>query len=75
MNEGVCPKCHGREVYGLMPQGEDSVIQLGWIKNLPIRHAVCALCGYMETYVRDPELLDKVRKHGWRIGEEGGDAQ
>lgn len=71
MHAGICAKCQGREVYDLIPEGEDGVILFGLVKRLPIRHAVCALCGYVETYVRDAELLPRVRKYGWRIGGEG----
>ncbi|HYF66421.1 MAG TPA: hypothetical protein VD886_26570 [Herpetosiphonaceae bacterium] len=75
MQNGMCPKCQGREVYDIAPQGEDGSILIGLMKKLPIRYLLCAACGYLETYALTPDNAREAAKKGWRVTGEGHDAQ
>lgn len=75
MHNGICPKCQGREVYEVVPKGQDGDIMLGVLARLPVRYMLCVGCGYMETYARNLSWAREAAKKGWRIGGEGRDGQ
>ena len=75
MQDGICPKCQRREVYEVVPKGQDGDIMLGVLARLPIRYLLCAGCGYMETYALDASWAQEAAKKGWRVTGENRDGQ
>ena len=61
MKTGICPKCSSHEVFsgaGIAlkkgPFGSNS-IPIGLTSIAALDNLVCAECGYVESYVSDPE--------------------
>lgn len=71
MKNGVCPRCHAREVYSSAniryKTGNSSTIPLSFLRSIPLDNYVCTNCGYVESYVADQDMLSRVRDIWTRI--------
>ena len=70
MKTGICPKCSSHEVFsgaGVAlkkgPFGSNS-IPIGITSIAALDNLVCAECGYVESYVSDPDKLAEI-SHKW----------
>lgn len=65
MKDGVCPRCHALEIYSSAnfqyKTGNPTTIPLSFLRSIPLNNYVCANCGYVESYVADPEMLSRVK--------------
>ncbi len=70
MRNGVCPICNSPEVYVGTTRmasiragsyGANS-IPVNWAITAPLENFVCADCGYVESYILEPEKLEKIRE-------------
>lgn len=65
MKNGVCPRCRAQEVYSSAniryKTGNSSTIPLSFLRSIPLDNYVCTSCGYVESYVADPEMLLRVK--------------
>jgi len=68
MKNGICPKCNSSEVYAGRnlvfkggSYGSNSVPISFWVAA-PLDNYVCASCGYVESYIADPNKLTEIRK-------------
>ena len=66
MKTGICPKCSSHEVFsgaGVAlkkgPFGSNS-IPIGLTSIAALDNLVCAECGYVESYVSDPDKLVEI---------------
>ena len=85
MKTGICPKCSSREVYsgaGVAlkkgPFGSNS-IPIGITSIAALDNLVCVECGYVESYVSDPDKLAEISRKWARVEleetEEKGDQE
>ena len=68
MKTGICPKCSSHEVFsgaGIAlkkgPFGSNS-IPIGLTSIAALDNLVCAECGYVESFVSDPDKLDEIAR-------------
>ncbi len=68
MKTGICPKCNSHEVFsgaGIAlkkgPFGSNS-IPIGLTSMAALDNFVCSECGYVESYVSDPEKLAEISR-------------
>ena len=73
MKTGICPKCSSHEVFsgaGVAlkkgPFGSNS-IPIGLTSIAALDNLVCAECGYVESYVSDPEKLTEISRKWDRV--------
>lgn len=71
MKEGKCPKCGSEEVYAGVevapksgPFGSNS-IPVNLFSIAALDNYVCGQCGYVESYIADPEKLETISRT-WR---------
>ncbi len=85
MKTGICPKCSSHEVYsgaGVAlkkgPFGSNS-IPIGITSIAALDNLVCVECGYVESYVSDPDKLAEISRKWARVEleetEEKGDQE
>ena len=74
MKTGICPKCSSHEVFsgaGIAlkkgPFGSNS-IPIGITSIAALDNLVCVECGYVESYVSDPDKLAEVSRKWDRVG-------
>lgn len=71
MKDGVCPRCQAQEVYSSANMryktGNSSTIPLSFLRSIPLDNYVCTNCGYVESYVADPEMLLRVKDIWTRV--------
>jgi hypothetical protein len=66
MKDGICPKCGGDDIR----MGRHNVCRRDWVlvslwgRAAPVVNYVCMSCGYLENYVREPDLAIIARN--WR---------
>ena len=67
-----CPKCQSDDVHVIgFPawyRTIGSYIPIGALSAAPLDHHVCASCGFVESYVRDPGALKKIARK-WPLAE------
>ena len=68
MKTGICPKCSSHEVFSGAdvvlkkgPFGSNS-IPIGITSIAALDNLVCAECGYVESYVSDPDKLAEISR-------------
>ena len=68
MKTGICPRCSSHEVFsgaGIAlkkgPFGSNS-IPIGLTSIAALDNLVCAECGYVESFVSDPDKLDEIAR-------------
>ena len=67
MKNGTCPRCKSKEVYSSenlrYKSGtyNSNTIPLSFLRSIPLDNYVCVDCGYVESYVADPEMLARVK--------------
>ncbi|MBW2430393.1 MAG: hypothetical protein JRF56_15650 [Deltaproteobacteria bacterium] len=68
MKTGICPKCNSHEVFsgaGIAlkkgPFGSNS-IPIGLTSMAALDNFVCSECGYVESYVSDPQKLAEISR-------------
>ncbi len=73
MKTGICPKCSSHEVFsgaGVAlkkgPFGSNS-IPIGLTSIAALDNLVCAECGYVESYVSDPDKLAEIFRKWDRV--------
>ena len=73
MKTGICPKCSSHEVFsgaGLAlkkgPFGSNS-IPIGITSIAALDNLVCVDCGYVESYVGDPDKLAEISSKWARV--------
>ncbi len=75
MKDGICPKCNAQEIYSgvevLMKGGGhgSNTIPITTFTAARLDNYVCVACGYVESYVADPEKLEKIIECWPRVGE------
>ena len=78
MRDGICPKCGSDQVYsgeGIQSKtnshGMNAIPIRGGIYFSPVTAAldnyVCGRCGYVESYVADPEKLEEITERWARV--------
>lgn len=64
-NTNVCPKCHNKRIRPVEIVHELSIVleynKWSGFKNANLIHLICLDCGYIETWIKSPEELEKVR--------------
>ncbi|MDD4769376.1 MAG: hypothetical protein PHT52_06250 [Eubacteriales bacterium] len=64
MKNGICPRCHSTQVYSSSKlraeTGNASSIPLSFFRSIPLDNYVCTNCGYVESYVSEPEMLARI---------------
>lgn len=64
MKNGICPRCNHTQVYSSSKlraeTGSASSIPLSYIRSIPLDNYVCTNCGYVESYVSEPEMLSRI---------------
>ena len=73
MKTGICPKCSSHEVFsgaGVAlkkgPFGSNS-IPIGITSIAALDNLVCVDCGYVESYVSDPDKLAEISRKWARV--------
>ena len=73
MKTGICPKCSSHEVFsgaGIAlkkgPFGSNS-IPIGLTSIAALDNLACAECGYVESYVSDPDKLVEISRQWEKI--------
>ena len=73
MKTGICPKCSSQEVFsgaGIAlkkgPFGSNS-IPIGITSIAALDNLVCVECGYVESYVSDPDKLAEISRKWARV--------
>lgn len=65
MKDGFCPRCHAPEVYSSINMrsktGNTNTIPLSFFRSISLDNYVCVNCGYVESYVSDPEMLSRIK--------------
>jgi predicted nucleic-acid-binding Zn-ribbon protein len=68
LKTGICPKCNSHEVFsgaGIAlkkgPFGSNS-IPIGLTSMAALDNFVCSECGYVESYVSDPQKLAEISR-------------
>jgi len=65
LKNGVCPRCRANDVYSSSNMryktGNSSTIPLSFLRSIPLDNYVCTNCGYVESYVGDPEMLARIK--------------
>lgn len=64
MKDGVCPRCHASQVYSsakINKTGNSSTIPLSFLRNISLDNYVCVNCGYVESYIAEPEMLSRIK--------------
>jgi predicted nucleic-acid-binding Zn-ribbon protein len=68
LKTGICPKCSSHEVFSGAdvvlkkgPFGSNS-IPIGITSIAALDNLVCAECGYVESYVSDPDKLAEISR-------------
>jgi len=65
LKDGLCPRCHARQVYSSVNLRNKSgvyysnTIPLSFFRSIPLDNYV--YCGYVESYVPDPEMLSRIK--------------
>lgn len=64
MKNGICPRCHSSHVYSSaklrIETGNASSIPLSFFRSISLDNYVCTNCGYVESYVSEPEMLARI---------------
>jgi predicted nucleic-acid-binding Zn-ribbon protein len=64
LKNGICPRCHHTQVYSSSrlraETGNASFIPLSFLRSIALDNYVCANCGYVESYVSEPEMLSRI---------------
>ena len=59
----ACAKCKSTEVHVIaIAMRIGAQIPTGWGSNAAVDHHVCTNCGYVEMYISDREVLDKIAR-------------
>lgn len=65
MKDGVCPRCRQSQVYSSTNMrnktGNSSTIPLSFLRSIPLDNYVCVNCGYVESYIAEPEMLSRIK--------------
>ena len=76
MKTGTCPKCDSREIFSGArvalkkgPFGSNS-IPIGLTSIAALDNFVCGECGYVESYVSDPQKLIEIARKWEKVGSE-----
>ncbi len=60
MKKGKCPKCESPDVHVVTTTTSEVAISINWLNTAFLDYYVCAKCGYVEMFVRDPSMLPKI---------------
>lgn len=71
MKSGTCPKCGGRNIHGGFPGA--IAIPVSAFSGAGTEVWICTDCGYLESWVKDSEKLDRIAEKWPRLrpAEEG----
>jgi hypothetical protein len=76
LKTGTCPKCDSHEIYSGArvalkkgPFGSNS-IPIGLTSIAALDNFVCGECGYVESYVSDPQKLIEIARKWEKVGSE-----
>lgn len=66
---GTCPKCSAGDVHVVAMDWRriGAEIPTGLFTRAKIDHYVCGHCGYVETYISDPEDVAKIAEKWPRV--------
>jgi predicted nucleic-acid-binding Zn-ribbon protein len=72
MKNGLCPKCGGTDIRMGRHWAcrRDHLAVSSWGLPLEVVNYVCISCGYLENYVREPDLATLAKKWS-RVGRSG----
>ncbi len=77
MKTGTCPKCNSRKIFSgakiLLKKGPfgSNAIPVGLTSIAALDNYVCTACGYVESYVSDPDKLAEISRKWDAIETEG----
>lgn len=76
MKTGICPKCDSPEIFSGArialkkgPFGSNS-IPIGLTSIAALDNFVCGECGYVESYISDPQKLIEIARKWEKVGSE-----
>ena len=67
LKNGLCPRCNTQDVHTSEAmrhksgQYSSNTIPLSFLRSIPLSNYVCGNCGYVESYVADPEMLSRIK--------------
>ena len=68
MRTGICSRCGSHQVYsgghGSRQSACPVVSRPGFLPDTQLTRYVCAVCGYTESYIADPNALREIA-HSW----------
>jgi|APSaa5957512535_1039671.scaffolds.fasta_scaffold236880_2 predicted nucleic-acid-binding Zn-ribbon protein len=64
MKNGKCPKCESKEIYHGEKRRSNgiSVMNVSQFTQAWLDNYTCTQCGYVESYIIDSEIFEKIRK-------------
>ena len=70
MHDGICTKCNSREVHVKTQEASYFRPNLTIFRTLIVKTYVCTHCGFLESYVADPNQLKEVAKKWPRVNKQ-----
>jgi len=62
MKDGICPKCNSTEIYAGTNMAFKGGIVISFLRYIGVDYYVCAMCGYVESYLSDLYDLSEIKK-------------
>ncbi len=81
MKKGICPKCTSAEVFSgadlMLKKGPfgSNAIPIGLTSIAALDNYVCISCGYVESYISDPDKLIEIAGKWDKAGPEDSEAR
>lgn len=70
MRTGICTRCGSHQVYTSGPASRQAPCptKVSFLPDyLPLTNYACAVCGYTESYIADPNTLREITRHWDRV--------
>jgi hypothetical protein len=74
IKRGICPACGSNEVHTGASIGRKGgvngshTIAISWFDIVMLDNYVCVNCGYVESYIGDPNALRRIAKKWPKVG-------
>ena len=81
MKSGICPKCTSPEVFSgadvILKKGPfgSNAIPIGLTSIAALDNYVCIRCGYVESYISDPDKLTEIAGKWNKAGQQDSGTQ
>ncbi len=73
LKDGICPQCGSERIYsGAAIEGKEGLrggnrIPINAVSQVALDNYVCVDCGYVESYISDRSILNRIAKEWARI--------